>query len=127
MSWGAPLAANLFGLGLILWVGLFFWTFNLMGSAPAQLILAALVTLWAPRLAIQWVQGFFAGRPWGKCRLLDQDVAKILPSLPETFPGVPRPAFFGLESASLLNYPEASRLFVGHFFRMGHPWSGLLG
>jgi hypothetical protein len=34
---GYALVANLFGLGLILWLGLFFWTFNLMGSAPAQI------------------------------------------------------------------------------------------
>ena len=48
---GHALVANLFGLGLILWLGLFFWTFNLMGSGPAQLILSALITLWALRLA----------------------------------------------------------------------------
>jgi potassium-dependent mechanosensitive channel len=116
---GRALVANLFGLGLILWLGLFFWTFNLMGSAPAQLILSALVTLWALRLAIQWVQGFFAGKTAGGVLVLDQDVARFYRRYLKLFLVYLGLGILGLRSASLLDYPESSRLFVEHFFLLG--------
>ena len=116
---GHALVANLFGLGLILWLGLFFWTFNLMGSAPAQLILTALITLWALRLAIQWVQGFFAGQAAGGVLVLDQDVARFYRRSLKLFLVYLGLGILGLRSAGLLNYPESSRLFVEHFFLLG--------
>jgi potassium-dependent mechanosensitive channel len=116
---GQALAANLFGLGLILWLGLFFWTFNLMGSAPARLILTALVTLWALRLAIQWVQGFFAGQTAGGVLALDQDVARFYRRSLKVFLVYLALGILGFRSAGLLNYPESSRLFVEHFFLVG--------
>jgi len=116
---GRALVANLFGLGLILWLGLFFWTFNLMDSAPAQLILAALVTLWALRLAIQWVQGFFAGQTEGGVLALDRDVARFYRRSLKLFLVYLGLGVLGFRSASLLNYPESSRLFVDHFFLLG--------
>jgi potassium efflux system protein len=116
---GRALIANLFGLGLILWLGLFFWTFNLMGSAPAQVILAALISLWALRLAIQWVQGFFAGQTAGGVLVLDQDVARFYRRSLKLFLVYLGLGFLGLRTASLLNYPESSRLFVEHFFLLG--------
>jgi small-conductance mechanosensitive channel len=116
---GRALVANLFGLGLILWLGLFFWTFNLMGSAPAQLMLTALITLWALRLAIQWVQGFFAGRTAGGVLALDDDVARFYRRSLKLFLVYLGLGILGLRSASLLSYPESSRLFVEHFFLLG--------
>ena len=116
---GRALVANLFGLGLILWLGLFFWTFNLMDSAPAQLILAALVTLWALRLAIQWVQGFFAGQTEGGVLALDRDVARFYRRSLKLFLVYLGLGVLGFRSAGLLNYPESSRLFVDHFFLLG--------
>ena len=116
---GHALVANLFGLGLILWLGLFFWTFNLIGAAPAQLILAALVTLWALRLAIQWVQGFFAGQTAGGVLALDRDVARFYRRSLKLFLVYLCLGILGLRSAVLLNYPESSRLFVEHFFLLG--------
>jgi small-conductance mechanosensitive channel len=116
---GRALVANLFGLGLILWLGLFFWTFNLMGSAPAQLMLSALITLWALRLAIQWVQGFFAGRTAGGVLALDDDVARFYRCSLKLFLVYLGLGILGLRTAGLLNYPESSRLFVEHFFLLG--------
>jgi potassium efflux system protein len=116
---GHALAANLFGLGLVLWLGLFFWTFNLMGSTPAQVILTALVTLWALRLAIQWVQGFFAGQTAGGVLVLDRDVARFYRRSLKLFLIYLGLGFLGLRTASLLNYPESSRLLVEHFFLIG--------
>jgi len=116
---GHALVANLFGLGLILWLGLFFWTFNLMGSTPAQVILAALVTLWALRLAIQWVQGFFAGQTAGGVLVLDRDVARFYRRSLKLFLVYLGLGFLGLRSAGLLGFPESSRLFVEHFFLLG--------
>ena len=116
---GQALVANLFGLGLILWLGLFFWTFNLIGSAPAQLILAALVTLWALRLTIQWVQGFFAGQTAGGVLALDRDVARFYRRSLKLFLVYLCLGILGLKSAGLLNFPESSRLFVEHFFLLG--------
>lgn len=116
---GHILIGNLFGLGLILWVGLFFWTLNLVGSAPAQVILAALVTLWALRLAMQWVQEFFAGKAAGGVLALDQEVARFYRRSLKLFLVYLFLGFFGLKSASLLDIPEASRLFLEHFFWVG--------
>ena len=116
---GRALAANLFGLGLILWLGLFFWTFALIGSTPVQLILAALVALWALRLSIQWVQGFFAGQTAGGVLVLEQDVAKFYRRSLKLFLVYLGLGILGLKSAGLLNFPDSSRLFVEHFFLMG--------
>jgi potassium-dependent mechanosensitive channel len=116
---GRALAANLFGLGLILWLGLFFWTFNLIASAPAQLILAALVALWALRLSTQWVQGFFAGQEAGGVLVLDRDVARFYRFFLKLFLVYLGLGILGFKSAGLLGFPESSRLFVEHFFLMG--------
>jgi potassium efflux system protein len=116
---GRALAANLFGLGLILWVGLFCWTFNLIGAAPAQLILAALIALWALRLFSQWVQGFFAGQTAGGVLALDQDVARFYRRSLKLFLVYLGLGILGLKSAGRLDFPESSRLFVEHFFLMG--------
>jgi potassium-dependent mechanosensitive channel len=115
----SALLANLLGLRLILWLGLFFWTFNLMGSAPAHLILAALITLWAVRLSVQWVQGFFPGKVAGGVLTLDQDVARFYRRSLKLFLVYLGLGFFGLRCATLLNVPESSRLFMEHFFLLG--------
>jgi small-conductance mechanosensitive channel len=116
---GRALVANLFGLGLILWLGLFFWTFNLISSDPAQLILAALVTLWVLRLSIQWVQGFFAGQTAGGVLVLDREVARFYRRSLKLFLVYLCLGFLSLKSAGRLDFPESSRLFVEHFFLIG--------
>jgi small-conductance mechanosensitive channel len=116
---GRALAANLFGLGLILWLVMFFWTFALLGSPPAQLILAALAALWVLRLSIQWVQGFFAGQAAGGVLVLEPDVAKFYRRSLKLFLVYLGLGILGLKSAGLLNFPDSSRLFVEHFFLMG--------
>jgi potassium efflux system protein len=116
---GQILIANLFGLGLILWVGLFFWTINLVSSTPAQLILSALITLWALRLVIQWVQGFFADKPEDGVLALDRDVARFYRRSLKFFLVYLFLGFFGLKNASLLEVPESSRLFLEHLFLVG--------
>ncbi len=116
---GHIVIGNLFGLGLILWVGLFFWTLSLVGSTPAQLILSALVTLWALRLAMQWVQEFFAGKTAGGVLALDSDVARFYRRSLKLFLVYLVLGCFGLKNAGLLNIPESSRLFLEHFFWVG--------
>ncbi len=116
---GRALVANLFGLGLILWLGLFFWNFNLISATPARLMLAALVALWALHLAIQWVQGFFAGQTAGGVLALDRDVARFYRRSLKLFLAYLCLGMLGLKSAGLLDFPESSRLFVEHFFLMG--------
>jgi len=116
---GRIMIANLFGLGLVLWVGLFFWTFSLMGSAPAQLILALLATLWALRLTWQWIQAFFAGKAAGGVLVLDQRTARFYRRSLKLFLLYLLAGFFGLQNAALMDFPEGSRLFVAHFFLLG--------
>ena len=116
---GRALIANLFGLGLILWLGLFFWTFNLIGSDPARLILLGLVTLWTLRLAIQWVRGFFAGQTAGGVLALDRGVASYYRRSLKFFLVYLCLGILGLKSAGRLDFPESSRLFVEHFFLIG--------
>jgi small-conductance mechanosensitive channel len=116
---GQILIANLFGLGLILWVGLFFWTLNLVGSTPARLILSALVTLWAFRLAVQWVQGFFADKAADGLLALDRDVARFYRRSLILFLAYLFLGCFGLKNAGLLNVPDSSRLFLEHIFLVG--------
>ncbi len=116
---GQTLMANLFGLGLILWVGVFFWTFNLMGSDPARLSLAALITLWTLRLGLQWVQGFFAGQAAGGVLALDVDVARFYRRSLKLFLVYLSLGILGLKSAGWLDFPESSRFFLEHFFLVG--------
>jgi potassium efflux system protein len=118
MMWQA-LIANLCGLGLIIWLGLFFWTFNLISSDPAQLMLAALATLWALRLTSRWVQGFFAGRAAGGVLALDQEVARFYRLSLKLFLAYLFLGLLGLRTAGLLDFPESSRLFLEHFFLVG--------
>jgi small-conductance mechanosensitive channel len=116
---GQTLTANLFGLGLFLWLALFFWTLNLVGSAPAQQILSALIVLWALRLSIRWIQEFFAGKPAGGVLSLDRDIARYYRRSLKLFMVYLALGFFGLKSASLLEIPEPSRLSLQHFFLVG--------
>jgi potassium-dependent mechanosensitive channel len=116
---GVTLVANLFGLGLILWLGLFFWNFNLIDSDPARLMLAGLVALWVLHLTIRWVQEFFAGQTAGGVLALDEDVARFYRRSLKLFLAYLCLGILGLKSAGRLDFPESSRLFVEHFFLMG--------
>jgi potassium efflux system protein len=116
---GRILIANLFGLGLILWVGLFFWSFGLLGSTPAQLILAVLVTLWGLRLTLQWTQAFFAGQAVGGILVLDRPTARFYRLSLKFFAVYLFLGFLGLKCADLLDFPESSRLFLEHYFLLG--------
>jgi potassium efflux system protein len=116
---GQSLIANLFGLGLISWLGLFFWTFGLISSDPAQLILWALFTLWILRLSIQWVQRFFAGKAAGGVLALDSGVARFYRRSLKLFLAYLFLGILALRSASLLDLPEATRFFLAHIFLVG--------
>jgi potassium efflux system protein len=116
---GRTLVANLFGLGLILWVGLFFWSFGLLDSTPAQLILAVLVTLWLLRLTLQWVQGFFVGQAAGGLLALDRPTARFYRLSLKFFAVFLFLGFLGLKCADLLDFPESSRFFLAHYFLVG--------
>jgi potassium-dependent mechanosensitive channel len=116
---GQILIANLFGLDLILWVSLFFWTFSLMDETSAQLILAVLATLWGLRLTLQCIQGFFAGQAAGGVLSLDGPTARFYRRSLKLFPTYLFLGFFGLKCVVLLNFPESSRSFLEHFFLLG--------
>ena len=113
------LIGNLFGLGLIFWVGLFCWTFDLLGSDPVQLVLAVLVTVWAVHLSLQWVQGFFAGAAPGGALPLEPEVTRYYRRSLKLFLVYLGLGLFGLRSAGLLGFPESSRLFLQHCFLVG--------
>jgi len=116
---GKTLIDNLIGLRLIFWVGLFGWTFNLLGSDPAQLILAALAILWILRLGLQLVQRFFADQAAGGLLALTPDVSRFYRRSLKLFLMYFFLGLFGLKGAGLLDFPESSRLFLEHFFLMG--------
>jgi potassium efflux system protein len=116
---GLTLVGNLFGLGLIIWLGLFFWTFNLLDSEAAQLMLAVLVTTWSLRLSLQWVQKFFAGRDKRGVLVLDDDVARFYRRSLKFFLVYFCLGLLGLKSVGLLNFPASSRLLLEHFFLAG--------
>lgn len=116
---GRILIGSLFGLGLILWVGLFFWSFGLIGSTPSQLILAVLITLWGLRLTLQWVQGFFAGQAAGGLLALDRPTAWFYRLSLKFFSVYLFLGFLGLKCADLLDFPESSRFFLEHYFLVG--------
>jgi potassium efflux system protein len=116
---GQILIANLFGLGLILWVALFLWTLNLINSAPAQLFLIFLATLWTSRVAVQWIQEFFAGKATGGILILEDEVARFYRRSLKLFLVYLALGFLALKSASLLKIPESSRVFLEHFFLVG--------
>ena len=116
---GQTLIGNLFGLGLILWLGLFFWSFSLLDSEVAQLMLAVLVAFWGLRLSLQWVQKFFAGQDDGGVLVLDRDVARFYRRSLKLFLGYFALGVLGLKSAGLLNLPTSSRLLLEHLFLAG--------
>jgi potassium-dependent mechanosensitive channel len=116
---GQILIGNLFGLGLICWLALFFWTFNLMDSEAAQLVLAVLVTHWVLRLSWQWVQKFFAGGANGGLLILEKDVARFYRRSLKLFLVYFFLGILGLKGLGLLNFPASSRLLLEHFFLAG--------
>jgi potassium efflux system protein len=116
---GLILIANLFLLGLIFWVGLFFWIFGMLGSTPVQLILYALVTLWALRLGVQLVQAYFGGRPAGAALPLDAPTARFYRNSLKAFLAYVVLGFLGLKAAALLDFPATSLQFLEHFFQVG--------
>jgi len=116
---GQTLVGNLFGLGLICWLALFFWTFSLLGSEVAQLMLAVLMTLWALRLSRQLVQKFFAGQAAGGVLALDADLARFYRRSLKLFLAYFFLGLFGLKGAALLNFPASSRLFLEQCFLAG--------
>jgi potassium efflux system protein len=116
---GQILITHLFGLGLILWVALFFWTLSLIGSDPAQLFLIILATLWTLRVLIQWVQEFFAGSAAGGILALEEDVARFYRRSLKLFLVYLALGFLALMSARLLEIPRLSRMFLEHLFLVG--------
>jgi potassium efflux system protein len=115
---GLILIANLFLLGLIFWVGLFFWIFGMLGSTPVQLILYALVTLWALRLGLQLVQAYFGGRPAGVALSLDAPTARFYRHSLMAFLAYVLLGFLGLKAAALLDFPATSLQFLEHWFQV---------
>lgn len=115
---GLILIANLFLLGLIVWVGLFFWIFGMLGSTPGQLILYALVTLWALRLGLQLVQAYFGGRPAGVALPLDAPTARFYRNTLKAFLSYVLLGFLGLKAAALLDFPATSLQFLEHIFQV---------
>ena len=116
---GQILIAHLFGLGLILWVALFFWTLSLIRTDPAQLFLAFLITLWTLRVLSQWVQEFFAGSAAGGILALEEDVARFYRRSLKLFLIYLALGFLALMSTKLLEMPRVSRMFLEHFFLLG--------
>ncbi len=116
---GLILISNLFLLGLIFWVGLFFWIFGMLGATPAQLVLYALVTLWALRLGLQSVQAYIGGRPAGVALPLDEPTARFYRCTLKAFLFYLLLGFLGLKAAALLGFPPTSLQFLEHFFQVG--------
>jgi potassium efflux system protein len=116
---GQILIAHLFGLGLILWVALFFWTLSLIRTDPAQLFLAFLITLWTLQVLIQWVQEFFAGSAAGGILALEEDVARFYRRSLKLFLIYLALGVLALMSTKLLEIPQFSQMFLEHFFLVG--------
>jgi potassium-dependent mechanosensitive channel len=116
---GQILITHLFGLGLILWIALFFWTLSLMGFATAQLFLIFLATLWTLRVLIQWVQAFFAGSAAGGILTLEEDLARFYRRSLKLFLVYLALGFLALISAKLLEIPQFRRMLLEHFFLLG--------
>ena len=116
---GEILIARLFGLGLILWIALFLWTLGLISSDPGQLFVIILATFWSLRVAIKWIQEFFAGKAAGGILTLEDDVARFYRRSLELFLVYLALGFLALKSASLLDIPESSGVFLEHFFLLG--------
>ena len=116
---GRILVDSLFRLGLIFWVGVILWDFNILGSKPAQFVLYLLGAWWAWRLALALVQAFFAGEVAAGLLPLDATTARFYRRSLKVFAVYLVLGLFALKSAPLLNFPETSRLFAAHFFLVG--------
>jgi small-conductance mechanosensitive channel len=116
---GLILSSNLFLLGLILWVGLFFWIFGMLGAAPAQLVLYALATWWALRLSLKLVAAYIGGQPPGVALPLAPPTARFYRRSLKAFLTYLFLGFLGLTAAPLLGFPPNSLQFLQHFFQVG--------
>ncbi len=113
------LFANLFALGLVLWLALSFWIFGVLSSPAILVILYTLAALVALRLGLQWLGAFFAGGEAGGFLPLDPATARFYRlslklSLVYTLLGL-----LGLEILEVLNFPAVSRQLLAHFHQLG--------
>lgn len=106
-------------LGLILWAGVTFWLFGLLRTTPVKLGLNLLLAWWALRLAVVLVRRFFAGEAADGALPLDKATARFYRRSLEVFAVYLVLGFVALRSASLLNFPEPSRIFANHIFQAG--------
>lgn len=114
---GGIMVSNLALLGIILWIALFFWIFGMLPSAPAQLILYALISLWALRLGLQSVQAFFAGEEGGVLQL-DPATARYYRRSLKVFLVYLVLGLLGVKSAPTLGFPHSSVKFLEHIFQV---------
>ena len=91
----------------------------MLGATPAQLVLYALVTLWALRLGLQSVQAYIGGRPAGVALPLDEPTARFYRCTLKAFLFYLFLGFLGLKAAALLGFPPTSLQFLEHFFQVG--------
>jgi potassium efflux system protein len=112
------LLARIFSLGLILWVGLAFWTQGLLPLPLAQVVLYSLAALVALRLALGLVSAFFAG---GKAEVLPLDpaTARFYRRSLKLFLAYLLLGALGLKGADLLGLLPGSQQFLEHLYRVG--------
>jgi len=113
---GRTLMDSAFRLGLILWVGIIFWNFNLWSTKPALLALYLLGGWWVLMLALAVVQDFFAGKAKDGVLPLGPATARFYRRSLKAGAVYLVLGFTALKCAPLLNFPEASRLFAEHVF-----------
>jgi potassium efflux system protein len=117
---GDGLAASLSFLCLIFWVALLFWSFGLLTTTPALLILNTLAVLLGLRIALTLAQAWFAGKERGGLLSLGPRTARFYRHSMKLF--LAYLLIFGawlLPCAGLLDFSVPSRFFLGYLFRIG--------
>lgn len=122
---GQTFLANLFLLGLIIWLGLALGILGLWPNPVARSLFYLLITLVAWRLGSRLVQVFFAGGTAGGLLPLDDQTARFYRRSLKVFLAYVFLGLWGLKCAEQLNLPAASGLFLRHLFGVGFLGWGL--
>jgi small-conductance mechanosensitive channel len=116
---GLIFTAQLLPLGLLMWVWLGLATLGLLAAPPALLVFYLLAALMALRLSGRVMTVAFAGQEGGGLLPLDESTARFYRRSGKLFLTYVWVGLLILGAADLLEFPRASRQFLGYLFVLG--------
>lgn len=119
LSLGQVIRAHLLLLATIFWVWLSGWSLGLLEVPAGRVFLHLLVALGLLRLICHWLRLAFAGQKARGLLPLEETTARFYRRYVQLFLLYLILGAWGLASAEFLGFPQASRQFLGHLYRLG--------